>query len=313
MCKQLSEKIRKFFDERNLAFWIYAFAIVFFVVLFKIYVVNLKPEESLLRLLALPILIGLSCLGCSVYKLKKDGGGKELYYLLGFIVLLFTTIYCVSILRFNIQGFKQEKEEFEKKINKATESSVNKVEKTAEILSLSARVNWQANGGDYNSYKTLLSLQNEIKNEDLNNFIIAKINAIKNIYDVDTIRKVADSLLYICQYSVPPCAKGIEPVEGFNAKNIYEHLTESYKLWPEHARAASLIRNRETSPNKNDVSLSDINKELVRLMKDENEKLLVRKLAFEAYKDLNPSSPKSEGIFDFNSVIKHFEEKDSNP
>lgn len=265
-------------------------------------------------LYALPLLLGFGCLGYFMFKLWRENFEKEKIYFLGFVVLLFTIIYCVSFMGYDIQGVKQAQEAAEKseksaekseQAAKTAENSEQITRATIEIANLSNRAKWN-NGGDFKSYKELVLLQEEIRNEGLKKFIIDEIKSIEISYDAKIIRPVADSLPFICQYSQPPCAKGFEPGEGFNAKNVYEHL--SYQLWPERARAASLLRNLKTSPNKDDVNMYDLYEKLVSLMKTENEKsLFVNKLAFETYKDLTGFHPKLDGVFNFDAAIEDWE------
>lgn len=307
-------KIKDYIVRHKLVFGT-SVSIVMFLTVFVIQNILLReePENSFRIFYTLPLLLGLSCLGCFIFKLSNGSFNKHLYHFLGFVVLLFTVVYCVSFLGYDIQGVKKAQEFAEEskaaaeKSVKAKEESEEIVRTTTEILNLGNQTRWQMNGGDLKSYNALLLLQKEVKNDALRGILTEQINSVNSSYNADDLWRAADSLPYICQYSLSgelPCVRGLEPVEGFNAVNIYQHLTELYKLWPEHARAASLVRKIETSPNKDDVIPSDINKELVRLMQDENEKMMVRKIAFETYKYLNQFHPKSDGIFDFYTAIE---------
>ena len=303
-CMKLCEEIKDYLKRISSFGWtVILIGIFLLIFISRNFLFKQEELENLFKdLYTLPLLSGLSCLGYFIFKLKKEKFDREVYYFLGVIVLLFTVIYCVSFLDFDTPWGKQAQKAAEK-----AEEYKDVVGKILEIFDLSNKAKWQQNnGGDYESYKKLLEMQKEIKNNELKKILAEQIDSIKNSYNAEDIWRVADSLPYICQRSDPPCAKGLEPIEGFNAKNVYDHLTTDYKLWPEHARAASLIRRIATYPNKNDM-MFDVNKELVRLMGNENEKMMVRKVALETYKHLNQFHPKFDGVFDFSAAIEDWE------
>ena len=303
-CMKLCEEIKDYLKRISSFGWtVILIGIFLLIFISRNFLFKQEELENLFKdLYTLPLLSGLSCLGYFIFKLKKEKFDREVYYFLGVIVLLFTVIYCVSFLDFDTPWGKQAQKAAEK-----AEEYKDVAGKILEIFDLSNKAKWQQNnGGDYESYKKLLEMQKEIKNNELKKILAEQIDSIKNSYNAEDIWRVADSLPYICQRSDPPCAKGLEPIEGFNAKNVYDHLTTDYKLWPEHARAASLIRRIATYPNKNDM-MFDVNKELVRLMGNENEKMMVRKVALETYKHLNQFHPKFDGVFDFSAAIEDWE------
>ena len=328
-CMKLCEEIKDYLKRISSFGWtVILIGIFLLIFISRNFLFKQEELENLFKdLYTLPLLSGLSCLGYFIFKLKKEKFDREVYYFLGVIVLLFTVIYCVSFLDFDTpwgkqaqkaakeskgsaeesKGSAEKSQETAEKSKKFAEEAKDVAERIVSIIDLSNKAKWQQNnGGDYESYKKLLEMQKEIKNNELKKILAEQIDSIKNSYNAEDIWRVADSLPYICQRSDPPCAKGLEPIEGFNAKNVYDHLTTDYKLWPEHARAASLIRRIATYPNKNDM-MFDVNKELVRLMGNENEKMMVRKVALETYKHLNQFHPKFDGVFDFSAAIEDWE------
>lgn len=324
----LLKQFRSFVRKTPLFFW-YCLAIAIFIIVFLCNVVaivfdsiELKFIELFKLLYAVPVLITLCSLGAYVFRLRRKVDIERYrFYFLGFIVLIFTVIYSVSFMGYDIQGVKrmqqymeqskQYKEETKEiaQENKEVSAKTQIAAQVVGIINLAEKAHWKSNGGDLQSYKSLKLLQSTTQNKELKKVISEQIEVIKNAYSAENLWISADSLNFICQLSQPPCAKGLEPDTKFNAKNIYDHSTELYKLWPEHARAASLLRNYETATHKDKVAVDDINKSLIRLMKNENEKLMVRKIALETLKYLNDFHPKLDDIFDFNSAISQWENR----
>lgn len=102
-----------------------------------------------------------------------------------------------------------------------------------------------------------------------------------NIYAEDdscALQKAIDKLPYICQQAQPPCSKGFEPIIGFDVDNVYQHL--SYPLWPERARAVSLLRK---ITDKDNIDRAILLEKLKTLIENEKEIPLVRQLAADTY------------------------------
>ena len=102
-----------------------------------------------------------------------------------------------------------------------------------------------------------------------------------NIYaeeDSCALQKAIDKLPYICQQGKPVCSKGFEPIIGFDIDNVYQHL--SGPLWPERARAASLLRK---ITDEDEIDRAMLLEKLKVMFSDEKEIPLVRQLAADTY------------------------------
>ena len=99
----------------------------------------------------------------------------------------------------------------------------------------------------------------------------------------------------------------IEPVEGFSAKNVIEHLEiEKYHRCTSRARATSILRNIRTALGKEDIDMTKLLETLVIIMKNDPS-LLVSKLALDRYSQFTGFVPSN--IFDFNAAIDDFDKR----
>lgn len=180
-----------------------------------------------------------------------------------------------------------------------------------KIANYRKRAEWLNDyGGDRRSYEILLSWQKKIKNPEIAGIILTEMERLKSVYSADVMTLVISKQPAICKFiiqpGVRPCAEGWEPLIGYNAINVFQHLDRP--LWTERAKAACLLRNIEQSPNKDGVDKNALCEKLVNLMKKENENsLFVSKMAFETYKELTKFS--SPGVFDFNKAVEDWEKR----
>ncbi len=255
--------------------------------------------EEILKVFIL-IVLGLFILWVIFH--PRESRYTQEYLLLGFLILLFTIIYCVSFLHYKIGGVI-DISELEK--TKENLKDVNDFV-IIEIGQLGDRSRWQnAYGGDRSSYEALLSLKEKIKDIERNKIVSTEIKTIESVYSPDIMTITMDNFPTICQLSDPPCTKGFEPSIGYNAVNVFKHLDRP--LWTERARAAALLRNIEKSPNKESVDRKALYEKLVKLMKKEESSLFVSKMAFETYKELTGFS--TDGVFNFESAILDWEQR----
>lgn len=181
----------------------------------------------------------------------------------------------------------------------------------AKISQLGDLASWHNKfGGQRQGYEELLSWKKKESSPEIKKKISAEIERLEEIYDPRIMVPTIEQLISICKFitkpNVPACALGMEPPTGYDAQNVFHHLTE--KIWTERARAACLLSNIKTSQNKDQI---DKEKEklfdaLVFLMKEENEKsLFVSKMALYTYSQLTGFSP--PGVFDFEDAINDWE------
>jgi hypothetical protein len=160
-------------------------------------------------------------------------------------------------------------------------------------------------GGNRQSYLILLNWKVKVKNPEIKKLIYGAIKNIESYYATDIMTLFIERQIAICKYSVPPCSEGYEPPIGYNAKNVFEHL--SRPLWTERARAACLLRNIETSSHKDQIDKKELCSKLINLMKENENSLFVSKMAFETYKSLTGFS--SPGVFDFDKAIEDWNKR----
>jgi len=259
-----------------------------------------------------------------IYYSKDESFAKEKCFLLGFITLLFTIIYCVSFLKYKITGVvsiarleeevqkaKREVEEDRVAIVEVKERVIEveeRVKSNFEVKQLGDRAVWQsAYGGDWRSYLRLLDWKNSIEDARLSQILLTEIERVQNAYITDVIRLHIDRWGWICiPHAIPACSEGVENTEGFSAQNVLSHLAPN-RHWKERARATSLLRNIKTASGKKEISKEELFGKLVDSMNSEKENsLLVAKLAFETFKDLTGFS--SEGVFNFEAAINNWEQ-----
>ncbi len=162
-------------------------------------------------------------------------------------------------------------------------------------------------GGMRKSYDLLLSWKSQIADSETKSILNDVLKEIENIYGNPAITFSIERFGYICKFADPPCSKGYEPITGFDSIAVFDHLTEN-KLWQERARAACLLRNIKTSPNKKEMDKHKLKlfNTLINHMKKESEShLVVSKMALDTYSELTRFIP--SGTFDFEGAIKDWE------
>ena len=159
-------------------------------------------------------------------------------------------------------------------------------------------------GGDRRSYQRLLHWKGTVNDPVRKDWIITEIERVEKSYPIDVMRLNIDNWRYICKPHVN-CTQGFENPTGFSAQNVINHLTRD--LWQERARAACILRNIKTAPDKGSVNKEDFYKKLVGLMGEKENSLCVSKMALETYKDLTGFS--SDSVFDFEGAIKDWEKR----
>ncbi|MDO8675351.1 MAG: hypothetical protein Q7K71_04460 [Candidatus Omnitrophota bacterium] len=175
----------------------------------------------------------------------------------------------------------------------------------AKISQLGDLSSWHNKyGGQRQSYEELLSWGKKENSSEIKKKISVETERLEEIYDprimIPTIEQPISICKFITQPNIPACAWGLEPPTGYDAKNVFHHLTE--RIWTERARAACLLRNIRTSQYKDQIDKEKLFDTLVSLMKEENEKsLFVSKMALNTYSELTGFSP--SGVFDFDGAI----------
>lgn len=163
-------------------------------------------------------------------------------------------------------------------------------------------------GGHRQSYEDLLSWKNNETDPKIKNQISIEIKTIQSTYSPDILTLWIERPIAICKFitepNVRPCDWGFESPTGYDAKNVFNHLTRP--LWTERARAACLLRNIKTAQKKDQINKEELYDKLVALMKKENENsLFVNTMALYTYAELTRFSPSE--IFDFEGAIKDWE------
>lgn len=161
-------------------------------------------------------------------------------------------------------------------------------------------------GGVRRSYQRLLHWRDAINDPIRKDWIITEIERVEKSYPVDVMRLNIDRWGYICVQHAD-CKKDYEPPTGFSAQNAISHLGFNRDLWQERARAACILRNIKTSPDKDSIDKKKLYEALIRHMNDQEPSLTVSKMALETYKDLTGFV--SDGVFDFAGAIKDWEKR----
>lgn len=164
-------------------------------------------------------------------------------------------------------------------------------------------------GGARRSYQRLLHWRDTINSSVRKDWVIIEIERVEKSYPVDVMRINIDNPLfwgYICKPHVN-CTQGYENSTGFSAQNVISHLGSNRDLWRERARAACILRNIKTAPDKDFVNKEDLYERLINLMGKKENSLCVAKMALETYKDL--TGFRSSGVFDFEGAAKDWQER----
>lgn len=182
---------------------------------------------------------------------------------------------------------------------------------TIELAQLADRAFWEwtTNWGDRAVYENLLKCQGQTENLEFKNEIMRQIKKIKDNYKTSILGPRVDALPAVCQrHTMVEDRCKIEPVEGFSATNVIEHLDiEKYPEAISRVRAVGILRNIKTSPDRNgrDIMLKAL-ETLVFIMQGDPS-LLVSKLALDRYSQFTSFHPAD--IFDFKAAIDDFENK----
>jgi len=139
----------------------------------------------------------------------------------------------------------QAKEIIETHLNPAIQKTIKEVlkskEKTIEINEISqlgSRINWRNTyGGDRQSYEILLDKIKETKDPEINKILSIEIKAAESIYDPRIMVPIMHEQFAICQLHKD--CKEIEPPTGYNAENVFHHLTE--RIWTERAESMHFL------------------------------------------------------------------------
>ena len=186
--------------------------------------------------------------------------------------------------------------------------TINKAEKLAELS------NPYNNGGSFESYLILLSMENQENDKEIKRILSSKIKKVESLYIPHPLQMNINVLYpnYICKEHVN-CSQ-FEPKKGFDAPNLVSHL--GYEHWQERAKAATMLMNIKTAKRKDLVNTEkgkeDLFQKLADIMNSKKENsLYAAKMAFETYKNLANFSPDSIGVLDFNKAIENWETKKS--
>lgn len=181
------------------------------------------------------------------------------------------------------------------------------------INDLGDRCYWYPSGGDRSTFEILKSMVDQekgIKGKGLRDAIINQLRRVERDYKSSTLTYGIETQPAVCKKSMTECdpilRHHFEPLEGFDTVNVYQHL--GYPEWTSRARAALLLRNIDTSDNKNDVSRDEIHQKLIDLMQEQNEtSLCVSKIAFETYKSLTGFTSKE--VFGFKKATEDWNKR----
>jgi hypothetical protein len=175
-----------------------------------------------------------------------------------------------------------------------------------QITALGRRALWTSEYlGSRGAYLQLLDWRNSINDQAIHKLLSDEIKRVEDDYRVDIMRGNIDGWSLICKPHVD-CRDGFENPTGFSARNVIGHLDPQRRM-DERARAACILRNIKTAPDKNSVDKKVLYESLIRLMGPDESSLCVSKMALETYNDLTGFS--SKGIFDFDGVAKDWEER----
>jgi len=175
-----------------------------------------------------------------------------------------------------------------------------------QITALGKRALW---GNEYlgsrEAYSQLLDWQNSIKDPMTSKLLSAEIKRIEDDYRTDIMRLHIDVGR---QISIPHVdgKDGFVKSEGFLAGNVLAHLSPNRRA-DERARAACILRNIKTSPDKDSIDKKELYERLISHMGEQESSLCVSKMALETYKDLTGFSP--DGVFDFEGAVKDWKKR----
>lgn len=159
--------------------------------------------------------------------------------------------------------------------------------------------------GDRISYQKLVALRERSEDGEQKKEVQDHINRILDDYKTSILQPRVDAINAVCQVGSmagDQCEK-IEPVKGFSAPNVVSQMDISdYPRCTTRARAVSILRNLDTSPNKDKVDPEkDIIPQLIYIL-ETDPSLLVSKLALDRYQQFTDFS--TTDIFDFASAVK---------
>ena len=132
---------------------------------------------SLLNILAVVLLLlFLTLIGIGAC-LSKEKLNKEKYFFLGFIILLFTIIYAVSILNYDISDKGVRVRQLEEEVTEVSDI-------VAWVLGNLSR------GGDRKSYEKLMSLRERIKNPEMARRVSQEVQKTGKFYDSEKVKSL---------------------------------------------------------------------------------------------------------------------------
>lgn len=132
-----------------------------------------------------------------------------------------------------------------------------------------------------------------------------EIRRVEDDYRTDIMRGNIDGWPLICKPHVG-CRDGFENSTGFSAGNVLSHLSPERRM-DERARAACLLRNIKTAPDKDSIDKRVLFGRLISFMGAKEASLCVSKMALATYADLTGFSPK--GVFDFEGAEKDWKNR----
>lgn len=175
-----------------------------------------------------------------------------------------------------------------------------------QITALGKRALWSNEYfGSREAYSQLLDWRNSIKDSMTSKLLSAEIKRVEDDYRTDIMRLHIDRWRLIWVPHVDG-KDGFVKSEGFLAGNVLAHLSPNRRV-DERARAACILRNIKTSPDKDTIDKKELYEKLISHMGDRETSLTVSKMAFETYKDLTEFS--SDGVFDFEGAAKDWEKR----
>jgi len=215
-------------------------------------------------------------------------------------VLLILILIVLTILGFWANGY------FGKKGEQAAQTKSDSLPSADEISDLGERALWSNKYlGNREAYSQLLDWKNSIKDPKTIKLLSAEIRRVQDDYRTDIMRLHIDGwpLIWIPHVGGKD---GFVKSEGFLAWNVLAHLSPERRV-DERARAACILRNIKTSPDKGSIDKKEFYKKLVTHMGEQEPSLCVSKMALETYKDLTGFS--LNGVFDFEGAIKDWEKR----
>ena len=160
--------------------------------------------------------------------------------------------------------------------------------------------------GDRTIYEDLRKSLNQKEIPEVRKVITVQVERIENDYKDSILAPRVDAIPAVCQQGTMQGAScRIEPVEGFLAKNVVEHLeVGKYHRCTSRARAAGILRNIKTAVDKDEIDMTKLLETLVFIMRNDPS-LLVSKLALDRYSQFTGFLPSN--VFDFEAAIDDFE------